>query len=145
MCSHISHAALEVIYFYWRDEFARMSRLSSVLLKKCHAVFNLQRLVTGGEQALFHQVSPAAFCPLFLQVGAWSLGSTSRCGLFSPWWIFTSFLCIRLLFFCLCLRAFHLSFCLAILPHKFTYLFFSPSFWLGFPFFVMRGFYKASC
>lgn len=26
--------------------------LSSAALKQCHAVFNLQRLVTGGEQAL---------------------------------------------------------------------------------------------
>lgn len=55
MRSCISHAVLEIIYFYWRDEFARTSRLSSALLKKCHVVFHLQRLVTGGP------ASPAIF------------------------------------------------------------------------------------
>jgi len=56
MCSCISHAVLEIIYFYWRDEFARTSKLSSALWKKCHVVFNLKG---WWQEGLPHQLSPS--------------------------------------------------------------------------------------
>lgn len=126
MCRHISHTALQVSAFYWRQEFARMSRLSSALLKKCHAVCNPQRLVTGGQQAQPHQVSPVLCAPC----GGTEAGlHFSTCPFLSIIKSHFLFLCARLLSFCLHPHAFHLSFCLAILPHKFTYLFFPDFGW----------------
>ena len=60
-------------------------------------------------------------CSWVLVNGGWAQFQHMAFSLHNEDWFF--FLCVRLLSFCLHLHAFHLSFCLAILPHKLTYLF----------------------